>query len=732
MSKIFYKNKRVYFDCNATTPVLKEALDAAIYTMKNSFGNPSSIHIDGIEAKLIIEKSREKFSLFINSSNSEIYFTSGATEGIQISVISVLRQYISLKRQNKNIINKKILISATEHKAVFHAVDYWIEVLELDLEIIIIGVDKFGHLNIHEIEEHAGEAFFLCTMAVNNETGLITNLKQIEKIIRSQKNYVYWLVDYVQALGKLNVNVKNPLIDYACFSGHKIHAPKGVGVLYVKNDAPLSPFILGGGQERGIRAGTENLPGIAAIGTVVNLLNQKKNGIFCETINSKSELNEFRNILIEAIHKSFSMVIINTDLNASVATTLNFSVFGITSSEMMSIMDAAGISVSGGSACNSSSKKFSHVLSAMKLPEWQKANAIRLSFSFTTTKDEILTGAKKIIKIGSVLKKTNLISTKNIYNYLIQNFFKRDKLFEIINFKYENSYTWLLTDNFSNSCIIINPISELAQKILNYFHCQNINIIDILNVNSKLESELAKEYFLKSIKISNKNDDNNGLDHKSIFNFSGWKIEQIKKKNQDFEEYCYIIYDNNLKNYPIIALVDSLCSGDYFNKFEPNFLKYNDKKLPRKINLFDNKTIICYFKDFNESMITTWGAEEKSDSFVKNDKYLISYEDLKNDNYLIFDVRDSYEAMLSKYFNCLCFENNYSNIPLSYFVNLVFDLIYNGKIISTKKIVFLCSTGKRSLVAAKILRKIGFKNVWSVAGGLALLKLNNNKFKFID
>lgn len=725
MSKVFYKNKRVYFDCNATTPVLKEALDAAIYTMKNAFGNPSSIHIDGAEAKLIIEKSREKFSLFINSSNSEIYFTSGATEGIQISVISVLRQYISLKRQNININNKKILISATEHKAVFHAIYYWIEVLEIDLEVIIIGVDKFGHPNINEIEEHAGETFFLCTMAVNNETGLITNLKQIEKIIRSQKNYVYWLVDYVQALGKLNVDVKNPLIDYACFSGHKIHAPKGVGVLYVKNDAPLSPFILGGGQERGIRAGTENLPGIAAIGTVINLLTQKKNGIFCKTINTKSELNEFRNILIDAIHRSFSMVIINTDLNASVPTTLNFSVFGITSSEMMSIMDAAGISVSGGSACNSSSKKFSHVLSAMELPEWQKANAIRLSFSFTTTKDEILTGAKKIIKIGSVLKTTNLISIKNTYSYLNKSFFKNKKLFEIINFKYENSYTWLLTDNFSNSCIIINPISQLAQKILNYIQCQNINVIDVLMVNSKFESELDKEYFLKIIKISNKNDSNNALVDKNIFYFSGWKIEQIKNKNHDFEEYCYIVYQNKLKNYPIVAFVDSLCSGDYFNKFKLNFSNDEDKKLSRKSNLFDNKTIICYFKDFNGSMMTTWGAEEKNDDFVKNDKYLIDYKNLKNDNYLIFDVRELYESIIYNYFNNYDFKNYCSNIPLSYFVNLVFDLIYNEKKLSTEKIVFLCSTGKRSLIATNILRKIGFKNVWSVSGGFTL---NNNKF----
>ena len=318
---IVRKSTEIYLDSNATTPVLPAAAQAAQAAMEDVYGNPSSTHVSGLKARHILESARDRVRQLLGAKDGQIVFTSGATEAIQMGVFSTLCHVRQVRKQSSApaVEKRYLLYGATEHKAVPQAITHWNELLGIDNEVLEIPVNERGELDLDWLARHAPQADLICTMAVNNETGVIHPLDQIETIIRSSNPDAMWLVDCVQAIGKLQLELSQTTIDYASVSGHKIYAPKGIGLLYVREGSPLIPMMAGGGQEHGARGGTENLPGVAAIDAVMGMLvNSDK------TFADEAVLQDRQQRLVNALRTSFPSVVFNTPFENSVATTINF------------------------------------------------------------------------------------------------------------------------------------------------------------------------------------------------------------------------------------------------------------------------------------------------------------------------------------------------------------------------------------------------------------------------
>jgi cysteine desulfurase len=248
----------------------------------------------------------------------------------------------------------------------------------------------------------------LCTMAANNETGVVSDLDGIERLITTHHPATLWLVDCVQALGKLPLKLRHSRIDYATFSGHKLYGPKGIGLLYVRSESPYTAMMAGGGQEGGLRAGTENMPGIAAFGAVMKALGE--GGAF----QPGSRLQAHRDQLHHALLTAFPGVEFNAPFSLAVPTTLNFSVPGVSSNTLLALFDAAGVRVSAGSACSAAKAEPSYVLVAMGLPEWRTTSAVRLSFGPLDDSTFIKAACAAIVRCGQVLAQTQVKGTPSM------------------------------------------------------------------------------------------------------------------------------------------------------------------------------------------------------------------------------------------------------------------------------------------------------------------------------
>jgi len=380
----------IYLDCNATTPVLPVAARAALQAMADDFGNPSSVHSTGLKARALIDGVRSTATQLLDAGAGRLLFTSGATEGIQTAVLSAL----SALRGRSEV--TCVLYGATEHKAVPEALRHWNTVLGLNLDVLAIPVDTHGRHDLAFIREYASRAGLVCTMAANNETGVISDLAGIEAALQELAGY--WLVDGVQALGKLPLKLSQTRIDYAPFSGHKLYAPKGIGLFYVRDGAPFTPLMAGGGQEGALRSGTENMAGIAALGAVLKALEDGR------TFRSHAELAAMREQLADALREAFPGVIFNVPFEQSLPTTLNFAVPDVPSRLLQDLFDAAGVRVSGGSACSAAKAQPSFVLEAMGLPEWQAAGAVRLSIGPAVEQSLVDEACRRIRACGQALR----------------------------------------------------------------------------------------------------------------------------------------------------------------------------------------------------------------------------------------------------------------------------------------------------------------------------------------
>lgn len=384
----------IYLDANATTPVLPQARAAALAVMADAFGNPSSVHGHGLQAQALLECVRASARRALAVTAGQLLFNSGATEGIQTAVLSALVALRSRPCADENA-PTLLLYGATEHKAVPAALKHWNRLLGLNLTILPIPVDHAGRHDLVWLAEHAPRAGLVCTMAANNETGVISDLDGIEAALGQSK--ALWMVDSVQALGKLPLNLARRRVDYAPFSGHKLYAPKGVGLLYVREGAPFTPLLTGGGQESALRAGTENMAGIAALGAVLDAIEDG------ETFHGLATLQAHRQRLANALQITFPGLVFNAPADRCLPTTLNFSVPGVASQALQQVFDAAGLRVSGGSACGAALAQPSHVLEAMGLPAWQAAGAIRLSFGAADGGDLIDEACARIRACGASL-----------------------------------------------------------------------------------------------------------------------------------------------------------------------------------------------------------------------------------------------------------------------------------------------------------------------------------------
>jgi cysteine desulfurase len=386
----------IYLDSNATNPVLAAAADAARQAMEQDFGNPSSTHLAGLRAKAVLEAVRTKAVRVLGAGDGRLMFNSGATEGIHTAVLSALVA-LRERRARGQRIGRWLLCGATEHKAVPESLAHWNRLLGLNLEILELPVDGDGRHDLSHLHTIAPECALVCTMAANNETGVISDLAGIEGVLAATRSPAYWLVDGVQALGKLPLNLAATRIDYAPFSGHKLYAPKGIGMLYVRAGAPFTPLMVGGGQEAGWRSGTENMAGIAALGAVLDALEDGR------TLRHPDELRALRDQLASALRAAFPGLQFNTPFDKALPTTLNFSVPDRTSAELLKLFDDAGVHVSAGSACSSGQATSSHVLQAMQLPRWRSASAVRMSFGPLTDAATIAAACDAIARCGVAL-----------------------------------------------------------------------------------------------------------------------------------------------------------------------------------------------------------------------------------------------------------------------------------------------------------------------------------------
>lgn len=358
----------IYFDNSATTAPYKEVCETVADTMSRFYGNPSSLHRLGKSAEDLLNCCRDKVANNISASADEIIFTSGGTESDNAAIIGYC---MANKRRGNKIITSKI-----EHPAVLEAVKY---LEHSGFDAVYLDVDENGKISIEQLKSELDDKTLLVSiMHVNNETGTIQPIEEIASIVHSAGVVLH--VDAVQSYGKIKIDVKKLGADMLTLSAHKVHGPKGVGALYIKKGVRISPVIHGGGQERGLRSSTENLPAIAGFAKAADIMTDN----FDDSISKMAEIKAyFKNKLKESIEN----IVINTP-DESVCSVLNISFVGVKSEVLLHVLEDKGIYVSSGSACSSHKKGRSHVLTAMGKRDNVIDSSLRFSFCANNTFEE--------------------------------------------------------------------------------------------------------------------------------------------------------------------------------------------------------------------------------------------------------------------------------------------------------------------------------------------------------
>ncbi|MCP4055338.1 MAG: cysteine desulfurase [Mesoflavibacter sp.] len=367
--------KSVYLDNAATTAILPEVVNTMTEVLTNTFGNPSSTHNYGRNAKAIVEQARKTIAKQLNVSSSEIIFTSGGTEADNLILQSAV----------KDLGVKTIITTKIEHHAVLNTIIYLSE--HYDVEIIYLDLDESGQINYNQLDEFLNnkDNVLVSLMHVNNEIGNILDIKKVANLC--QENKALFHSDTVQSIGHYNLDLQDIKVDFAAVSAHKFHGPKGVGFAFIRKNSGLHPIIFGGEQERGQRAGTEALHNIAGLETAFKVAYQN-----LET--DKTYITNLKSYCLKQLKKEIPSVKFNglsETIENSVYTIINIRLPEISKDATMVQfhLDLKGIACSRGSACQSGSTKNSHVLEAILSKEALKKASLRVSFSKFNTKEDV-------------------------------------------------------------------------------------------------------------------------------------------------------------------------------------------------------------------------------------------------------------------------------------------------------------------------------------------------------
>jgi len=377
--------KNIYLDNAATTPILPEVIDVISYTMANFYGNPSSTHQIGRKSKSLVETARKNIAKQFNAAANEIIFTAGASEADNL----ILRNAVT------NLKVTTIISSKIEHHAILHTLDNLVK--EFNINVIWVDLDEKGGVNYAHLEEllqQSKEKVLVSLMYVNNEVGNLLDINKVSDLCIS--NNALFHSDAVQGIGHYKIDIEQTPIDFFVSSAHKFHGPKGVGFAYIKKGFGINPILHGGEQERGARAGTENIHSILGM--------EKALEVACANLEEESTyIQKIKSYFINELKNNFEGIQFNgysEDENKSSYIILNVR-FPKEYGMLLFNLDIKGIAVSGGSACQSGSSKGSHVLNAFLSDNETIKTSIRFSFSKFNTVEEIdyvITSLKEIIK----------------------------------------------------------------------------------------------------------------------------------------------------------------------------------------------------------------------------------------------------------------------------------------------------------------------------------------------
>jgi cysteine desulfurase len=375
----------IYFDNNATTKVDPAVVEEMMPYLTELYGNPSSGYRFGQQVGKALDQARERVAGLLGCEPTEILFTSCGTESTNAAINSALL----MDRDRQHIVTTRVEHSATlKHCETLAKRGY---------EVTWLGVDQRGQVDLHELEKAIRpDTAIVTVMWANNETGVLFPVHEIAAIVR--KKHTLFHTDAVQAIGKIPFDLGHEKVHFASLSGHKLHAPKGVGVLYVNRRAKFHPYVIGGGQEHGKRAGTQNVASIVGLGKACELA-----GEFMAHENSevKALRDEFENGVLERIDG----VVVNGDREHRLPNTTNLAFDGVDSEGVLMLLDQQGICCSPGSACTTGSVHASHVLKAMGLDDEHARSSLRFSFSRFNTRAEVANALEILPKVVSKLRR---------------------------------------------------------------------------------------------------------------------------------------------------------------------------------------------------------------------------------------------------------------------------------------------------------------------------------------
>ena len=649
--KLFGMSQEIYLDGNATTCVLPAAIDAAVQAMRDCFGNPSSTHATGLKAKAMMDGVRQRAARLLGVGSGRIMFNSGATEGIQTAVLSALCE-LRQRRERGESIGRLLVYGATEHKAVPEALAHWNRLLGLNLELTKLPVDGDGRHDLDLLRALAPQAAFVCTMAANNETGVMSDLAGIEAAL--QGSAALWMVDCVQGLGKLALNLSATRIDYAPFSGHKLYAPKGIGMLYVRAGAPYTPLVMGGGQEGGLRSGTENMAGIAALGAVLAALEEGG------TFRTHAELQRFREQLATSLRAALPGIVFNAPFDKALPTTLNFSVPGLSSKELLDVFDAANVRVSAGSACSAAKAAPSYVLDAMGLPAWRSSSAVRMSFGPLVSAATIDEACQRIARCGHALRAAGLLPAEEAPSEAPDG---------VLQLSLGGMHTWLLLDAASRSAVVIDQQAELKERIDSLLACHGYHLV------ARLSTRDGGSWPAEGDSLP-------------------FGAHLLRRVALDASQLAYLLCRGEQVEYAFSGMAPLAALA---GKVTPD-------------------TLLCAGREELNACCTSLRAEAQGGQSNLADLHLDSGALARllqaHPDAVLVDVREAYEQAA-----CIPGGRSAQRVPLSRLASFVPAWLAQAP---QAPLVFFCRSGNRSAKAAACLRRLGYRNAFSLSGGIAL------------